>query len=166
MFLNSDYNYSDPNYSVIFLLDNSHPEFSQFVQEVYELFMLKKLSFEIVIMINGLDDFFAAQTNKLETLMKKINVFFMNQKTSQTTCIQSAIKQCQGEIILVCEAIQQISIQDIDFILEAFDSNTDLIAPCRQQRIDPSINQFQSKLFNWIVKKFELYSQAVSQRDY
>lgn len=153
MSLNIDPKYNNPNYSVIFLLDNFHPEFPQFVQEVYDLFISKNLSFEIIIMINGLDGFFTGQSQELEPVMSKGKVFFMNKKTSQSTCIQAGVKQCKGQIILACQGIQQINIQDIGFLLDSFDSNTDLIAPFRQKRIDPSINQIQSKIFNWIVKK-------------
>lgn len=141
------------DYSAIFLLDEDYDELPYFVQGVYKLLEHKKVSFEIIIVVNGIDAFVADRIFALRLDMSRIKVFCMNIKSPQSTCIRAGVRQSKGDVILACGSYQQISIHDIETLLDAFDSDTDLISPWRQRRIDPGINQLQSKLFNWIVKK-------------
>ncbi|WP_153304229.1 hypothetical protein [Desulfovermiculus halophilus] len=142
-----------PEYSVIFLLDEEHPEFPQFIQDVYSLFSSRNLSFEIILMVNGVDGFLTDKICQMGMDLHKIKVLFISKKSPQSTCIRAGVKQSCGNTILVCGSYMQISIDDIGNLLDAFGSDTDLITPWRKKRVDPGINQFQSRVFNWIVQK-------------
>jgi hypothetical protein len=141
------------DFSVIFLVDDAHSELPGFVNNIYDLFIQKGMTFEIIILMNGIEGLSSDFLNEFDVDKSKVKVFFMNKKSPQSTCIRAGVRQSKGDVILACGSYPQISIHDIETLLDAFDSDTDLITPWRQRRIDPGINQLQSKLFNWIVKK-------------
>lgn len=38
--------------------------------------------------------------------------------------------------------------------VDALDKGVDIVAPWRQKRVDPSFNQLQSIIFNWLARRF------------
>ena len=55
--------------------------------------------------------------------------------------------------MVVCGSYQQITNDSLLKLFNSIDSETDIVTPWRQHRVDSALNQFQSKLFNALVRK-------------
>lgn len=139
-------------YSIIVIHDEVVQDFSQFIQSLYEIFTLKQETFEIIIIANGTEGFVKKELLNLTNCFDKIKTFVLNKKTSQAVCLKAGLKESKGEIIVACGSYQQITKDSFIDLLDSFDDETDIISPWRQDRYDPTFNQFQSKVFNIFVR--------------
>jgi hypothetical protein len=139
-------------YSVIVLLEEQHEDFAQFVQNLYDLFSSRQESFEIMIMANGTGGFLRNELSKLQNCNDKLKAYELNTKTPQAVCLKAVLKESSGDIIVVCGSYQQLTTADLGRLLDSLDPETDIISPWRKDRVDPLFNQFQSRLFNALVR--------------
>ena len=136
-------------YSVIILLEEKNEEFSKFIQMLNETFSARQDPFEILIMAKGLEGFLKDELERIGHLNGRLKAFTLNKKTPQAVCLKAALKESNGEIIVVCGSYLQITIESLRKVLDALDDEFDIISPWRQHRVDPSFNQFQSRAFNF-----------------
>jgi len=148
-------------YSIIVLLEERHEDFPDFVRSLHDVFSAQNASFEILIMANGIGGFLRSQSTNLQGVTDRLKSFYFNTRTTQAVCLKAGFKESRGEIIIVCGSYQQIvcgSYQQITNdslakLLDSLDDETDIISPWRQQRLDPSFNQLQSRVFNNLVRR-------------
>ena len=142
-------------YSIIVLLEleEMHKGSVQFIQNLFELFSNRQEPFEILVIANGIGEFLKNELTALLIRQDKIKALEFNAKTTQAVCLKAALKETSGEIMIVCGAYQQITNDSLFRLLDNIDSETDIVTPWRQQRVDSALNQFQSKLFNALVRK-------------
>jgi glycosyltransferase involved in cell wall biosynthesis len=140
-------------YSVIILLEERNEGFPQFLRVLYQIFSSQKEPFEILIMANGTEGFLKNELEKVQDINNRLKAFALNKKASQAVCLKAALKESSGQIIVVCGSYQQITSDSFDRLLERLDDGADIISPWRQNRVDPFFNQFQSKVFNALVRK-------------
>lgn len=140
-------------YSVIVLLEEKSEDFYKFVQMLHETFSSRPDPFEIIIMANGTEDFLKIQLEKLPNINHHLKGFTFNKKTTHAVCLKAALRESKGEIIVSCGSYQQIKKDSFVHLLDSLDEETDIISPWRQDRVDPSFNQFQSRIFNCFVRK-------------
>jgi hypothetical protein len=139
-------------YSVIILLEEKNEDFSQFIQMLQAIFSARQDSYEILIIANGLEGFLKNELEKIDHLNGNLKAFTLNKKTPQSVCLKAAVRESNGEIIVVCGSYQQITKDSLIELLDSFNQDTDIISPWRRRRVDPSFNQLQSKFFNFLVK--------------
>jgi Glycosyl transferase family 2 len=142
-------------YSIIVLLElgEMFEGSVQFIENLYELFCDRKEPFEILVITNGIGEFLKDELTTLLQRHKKIKSFEFNSKTTQAVCLKAALKEASGEIMVVCGSYQQITSDSIHKLLDNMDDEIDIVTPWRQHRVDSALNQFQSKLFNALVRK-------------
>jgi hypothetical protein len=140
-------------YSVIVLLEEAHEDFPQFIRNLHGVFSNRHVPFEIIIMANGTGGFLRDRLIELQGFNHKIKAFEFDRKTTQAVCLKAGLRESRGEIIVVCGSYQQIGDNSLAQLLDSLDGETDIVSPWRQRRIDPSFNQFQSKVFNTLVRK-------------
>ena len=142
-------------YSVIVLLElnEMHKGSVQFIQNLYELFSNRQEPFEILVIANGIGEFLKNELTDLLIRQDKIKALEFNTKTTQAVCLKAALKETSGQIVVVCGSYQQITNDSLLKLLNSIDSETDIVTPWRQHRVDSALNQFQSKLFNTLVRK-------------
>ena len=140
-------------YSIIVLLEKDAEGFSKFLESLYEIFSSVSESFEILVAANGLEGFLKNELENIPKCNDKLKAFILDKKTTQAVCLKAALKESCGEIIIVCGSYQQITRDSFINLLKSFDKDTDIISPWRRQRVDPSLNRFQSSLFNVLVRK-------------
>ena len=140
-------------YSVIVLLEEKARDFSQHMRVLFKIFQRRKMPFEIIIISNGMETFINRELVKLSDIQYSIKAFVLNRRTPQAVCLKSGIKKSSGEIIVSCGSYQQITLESFDLLLDSFDNEVDVISPWRQNRVDPVFNQFQSEIFNILVRK-------------
>lgn len=141
-------------YSVIVLLEESVEDFAAYIKTLDDIFSATGDPFEILIMANGTEWFLKPELKRLARCNGRLKAFALNIRTSQAVCLKAGIKESRGEIIVACGAYQQITGESFRRLLEQMDDETDVISPWRQKRVDPPLNQFQSRLFNAIVRTF------------
>lgn len=103
-------------------------------------------------MANGTGGFLRNQLAKFQGLNHRFKAFEFNTKTTQAVCLAAGLKESNGEVIIACGSYQQITNDSFNQLLDNMDVNTDIISPWRQDRVDPLFNQFQSKIFNTLVR--------------
>ena len=142
-------------YSIIVLLEleEMHEGSVQFIQNLYELFSNRQEPFEILVITNGIGEFLKNELTALLIRQDKIKALEFNTKTAQAVCLKAALKETSGQIVVVCGSYQQITNDSLLKLLNSIDSETDIVTPWRQHRVDSFLNQFQSKLFNALVRK-------------
>lgn len=145
--------FADIRYSIAVLLEEESEDFTQFIYTIYEIFTEKGEPFEILIMANGTEGFLMNHVEDLHPISHSITFFTLNRKNPQSVCLNSAVKESNGDIIVICGSYQQLTKDSFISLLEAFDEETDIISPWRQERVDPSFNQLQSRVFNEFVRK-------------
>jgi hypothetical protein len=139
-------------YSIIILLKEQHQDFSHFVKDLHKVFSDLQEPFEIILVVNGLGGFFRTQAADLNPISSKLRIIEFRTSMTEALCLKTAYDESCGEIIAVLESYQQITNESLIELLNSFDSETDIVTPWRRKRVDPTFNQFQSKLFNSIVK--------------
>jgi glycosyltransferase involved in cell wall biosynthesis len=140
-------------YSIIVLLEEKHEDFPQFIRNLHEVFSTREVSFEILIMANGIGSFLRNRLTELQGFNHRMKAFEFNAPTTQAVCLKAGLKESSGEIVVVCGSYQQITNDSLIQLLESLEDGTDIINPWRQHRLDPWFNRFQSEVFNYLVRK-------------
>jgi hypothetical protein len=141
-------------YSIIILLEieEMHKKTVRFIQNIHDVFSNRQEPFEILIICNGIGGFLRNELDDLLIRNNRIKAFESSSRTTQANCIKAGIKGSSGEIIVVCGSYQQIPNDSLIKLLDHLDDKTDIVTPWRQHRVDTRFNQFQSKVFNILVK--------------
>jgi Glycosyl transferase family 2 len=141
-------------YSIIVLIEQSHPDSIQFIQNLHDIFDKRQETFEIIVLLNGVNGLLATELEGLPFHIDRLKAFEFNTKTTQAVCLRSGVRESIGDIIVVCDSYQQITNHSFTQLLDHLDEGTDVISPWRQHRVDTRFNQFQSKVFNATVRFF------------
>ena len=139
-------------YSVIFLLEEPHRDFPQFVKNMHAILSARDESFEMLIMANGTGRFLRIALESLKSSGFRLKAYEFYVKTTQAACLLSGIKESQGEVIVVCGSYQQIANESFNYLLETIDDETDIISPWRYHRVDSRFRQLRSYVFNALVR--------------
>lgn len=141
-------------YSIIILLEieEMHKDSARFIHNIHDVFSYRHEPYEILIICNAIGGFLKNELKELLRLNNNIKAFEFSTKTTQATCINTGVKESSGDIIVVCGSYQQITNDSLVKLLDHLDDETDIISPWRQHRVDNRFNQFQSKVFNTLVK--------------
>ena len=139
-------------YSVIILLEETQEDFHQFLQNIGQEFSRRTEFYEILIIANGTEGFLRKKLDLVHFPDGRVKAFAFNKKIPQAVCLKAALKESCGEILMVCGSYQQVTSESLRDIIDSLDEKTDIVTPWRRQRVDPSFNQVQSKVFNWMVR--------------
>ena len=140
-------------YSIIILLEERHEDFSRFVGNLYKHFTERGKSFEILIMANGTGGFLRKELPQLRRCNDRIKLFELSTRTPQAVSLNAGLKESSGDIIIICGSYQQLTNRSLNDLLDSLDSETDIVVPWRQGRVDPFFNQLQSRLFNAVARR-------------
>ena len=75
-------------YSIIILLDDSHPDFTAMVKSLYRLFLEKAESFEFVVINNGVGTLAPDVLEHIIIDEKRIKYFEFFTKTTEAVCLK------------------------------------------------------------------------------
>lgn len=140
-------------YSVIVLLEETNPEFHLYVENLLRMFRGRGEPFEILLMANGMEGYLRNKLRQVRTSGEQLKAFAMGKRTPQAVCLKAGFSESAGEIIVVCGSYRQIDDASFHLLLDALDGDADIVSPWRRHRVDPPFSQFQSRLFNGIVRK-------------
>jgi hypothetical protein len=142
-----------PRYSVILLLEEPNEDLIEYLESLQRIFLERNDPYEILILANGTEGLLKNKLILLKDMNGLLRGFAFNKKTSQAVCIKAALRECKGSNIVVCGSYMQIEEQSFVRLLDKLDGRTDLVSPWRQNRVDPWLNQVQSNIFNWLMRK-------------
>ena len=138
--------------SVLMLVENSDVDFSDYLVELHEHLNQLGLSHELILALNGPNDFAQTCLDKWPQTGAEIIVLELNRRVFSGICLQVALERCQGEVLVICGPYRQVADDGLGSMLQAiFENRADIALPWRRNRVDPPINQLQSRLFNSVV---------------
>jgi len=141
--------------SVILLLEDCYKDQSDFIAAIDRIFSDIGDPFEILVIANGTGNFFRSRLSEIQGLRNRIRAFEFGNRTTQAVCLKAVLKEVQCDTLVICGSYQQLSADSMREVVGALDDSCDVVSPWRQKRVDPAFNQFQSKVFNglmrWIV---------------
>lgn len=140
-------------YSALVLIEEESPDLGDHVRSLYEALTAKGEPFEILLIANGTEGFLKNILSEMQTFNSRLKAFALEKKASQAVCLKAGLKEALGNVIIVCGSYQQLSRNSFRALLGELDENVDIICPWRKHRVDPPLSQFQSRVFNWLVKK-------------
>ncbi len=141
------------DYSVVMLVEDN-VDFTGYLQGLHSQLNLLGRSHELVLAINGSNDYARRCLDDWPDDGPEVSVIETNRRVYSGTCLHAVMDKCHGKIFIICGPYQQFAIEGLeDLLIEIESGKADLVLPWRQNRVDPAINQFQSRLFNWFVHR-------------
>jgi glycosyltransferase involved in cell wall biosynthesis len=138
-------------YSIIVLLEEPHQDFVMHIRILNRIFQQRGESFELLIVTNGLESFLRPLMPEIGRYVPAVSAIVLNKKAPQSVCLQVGFKASQGDVIVACGSYQQITENSFGRLLDALKPGVDIVIPWRCERVDPPINQLQSRIFNAIL---------------
>jgi hypothetical protein len=142
-----------PDYSVVMLVENGAADFSGYLLELHGHLDRLGLSHELILAVNGYGAFARACLQNWPEEGPVVQVRELTRRVSSGICLQTVLGDCRGETLIVCGPYRQIGDSGLEALLQAVSKGgADLALPWRQGRVDPVVNQWQSRLFNSLVR--------------
>jgi len=82
-----------------------------------------------------------------------LNLVILNRDYGEATAVQAGFNQCSGDFILTLPPYKQVNSDELVKLFEQLD-DYDIALGKRWPRVDGSANQLQTRLFNFLLKKF------------
>jgi hypothetical protein len=138
----------DMRYSVIFLVDQIHPRFHDFLTTMAGVFQERGEAFEVIVVANGVEGFVKTQLGNGAIRLKDIKAIAFSQPVSPSACLRAALNECRGSIVMVTGAFQELTADSYRNLLNAWDCHIDVVLPYRKVRNDPLFNRMHSMMLN------------------
>jgi glycosyltransferase involved in cell wall biosynthesis len=139
-------------YSIIILLKFNNDDIVEFVTNLDSLFREQEEDFEILIIVDGMVVLSEEKINQLSQIDTNLRIFRLPARTTEAICLASGYRECRGETIVVLGSFQQITSQSLKQMIAALDDETDMVVSWRRNRLDGRFSQFQSRVFNYVVR--------------
>ncbi|MGB3223710.1 MAG: hypothetical protein WBB23_12980 [Desulforhopalus sp.] len=141
-------------YSLVMLIEDAECDFVPYLQDLDNYLGKLKLEYDLILAINGPRQFALKCLQRWPSQSSPLQVVELNRKVPSGICLQTVLADCSGEILIVCGPYRQIADEGLKTLLDTVaDGNADLALPWRKQRVDALVNQWQSQLFNWLVRQ-------------
>jgi hypothetical protein len=140
--------------SVILLLEECYKDQSDYISAVDRIFAGIGVPYEILVIANGTGNFFRSRISDLKEISHRLRAYEFSKRTSQAVCLKAILKKVKGNTLVICGSYQQLTDDSIRKVVEALGYSCDVISPWRQNRVDPRLNRFQSRVFNGLMRWF------------
>ncbi len=139
-------------YSAIVLFEESDQDFPELIKTLNSVFVERTAPFEIIVVANGNGGLLQKEMERLP-VQNNLRAFELSRKTSQAVCLKAGFDESDGDIIVVCGTHRQITHDSLIRLLDSLDDETDIVNSWRQDRRDSTFNQFQSRVYNTLLRK-------------
>lgn len=133
--------------AVIAVLDEC-PELSEIVRQYGREFDDRKLSWEFVLVLDGIGDEKTAEVRAAIPEGAPVRLAHFNQPFGEERALAVGYGTARGDLVISLPSYMQLDPGDIHHVIEALQSGYDLVAGWRVPRVDPTLNRFQSWLYN------------------
>lgn len=110
-----------------------------------------KLTSEFIYVVDGELDDVVEELTKIYESGERIKVIKLGKWFGDATALQAGFEQSSGRMILTLPSFKQVDERDIPKLINAMDGN-DMVISWRYPRLDSILNNFQSKVFNKLIK--------------
>ncbi len=142
------------DYSVVMLVENDEVDCTVYLHDLHEQLNRLGHNHELILALNGANTFALSCLDKWPRQGPEVLVIKLNQKVASGNCLQALTDECRGEKFIVCGPNRQVTDEGFEALLHAVDvDGADLALPWRQNRVDSTVNQWQSHLFNFLVHR-------------
>lgn len=142
-----------PTYSLVMLVESTDSDFVPYLLELNAYLTKLGICHELILAINGPDHYAQQCLQNWPVESCPLHIVALNRKVPSGICLQMVLADCQGEIFIICGPYRQIADEGLKALLDRVTSGeADLALPWRQQRVDATINQLQSRAFNCLVR--------------
>lgn len=140
-------------YSLVMLVEDAESDFVPYLEDLDNYLGELKLEYELILAINGSGKFAQQCLQHWPTESSPLQVVELARKVPSGICLQTVLADCSGEILIVCGPYRQIADDGLKALLDTVAcGKADIALPWRQQRVDSVVNQWQSRMFNWLVR--------------
>jgi hypothetical protein len=140
-------------YSLVMLVEDAESDFVPYLQDLDNYLGELKLEYELILAINGSGQFALQCLQHWPSKSSPLQVVELTRKVPSGICLQTLLADCSGEILIVCGPYRQIADEGLKALLDTVaGGKADIALPWRQQRVDSVVNQWQSRMFNWLVR--------------
>lgn len=142
------------DYSLVMLVEDAELDFVPYLQALHNYLVELGIDHELVLAINGPRQFAHQCLQHWPADSVPLQVVELTRKMPSGICLQSALADCHGKTLIICGPYRQIIDEGLKTLLDTVaEGEVDLALPWRQQRVDAAINQWQSRAFNWLVRR-------------
>jgi hypothetical protein len=139
-------------FSIIILLVFENENLVNFVSDVNSKFKALNEDFEILVVSNGLGKLSEEHKGRLAKVSPNLRMYHLPTKTTEAVCLSVGFHESSGDTIVVYGSFQQVSTESVLQMAKMLGKSADLVTPFRKNRRDSKLNQFQSKIYNWLIK--------------
>jgi len=145
---------SERSLSLIMLVENEEHDFVDYFLKLHTTLVGVGYPHDLVLAINGPSQFSRRCMQNWPATAPEVKIIELAKKVSSAVCLQAVLPDCLGKVLIICGPYQQLDCLGLEQVLSDVSAGqVDLALPWRKNRVDPGINQLQSCLFNWLVKK-------------
>ena len=142
------------DYSLVMLVEDTNFDFVPYLQSLHNYLTMLKLDHELLVAINGSGQSALHFLQLWSDESTPVQVVELARKVPSGICLQAMLADCKGETLIICASYRQIVDEGLKALLDTVaGGEVDLALPWRQQRVDATINQWQSLAFNWLVRQ-------------
>ncbi|MCF8023990.1 MAG: hypothetical protein K9K82_00685 [Desulfobacteraceae bacterium] len=142
-------------YSAIVFLETQYDDFPQFLFKLDRIFSNMEIPYELIVIANGTGNFFRSVQDRFFILGNRMRAFEFGAPVAPAVCLKAVINEARGDILAIFGSYQQLTDDSIEKCIKAMaDPEIEIISPWRQNRVDPAFNQMQSRVFNWLARRF------------
>ncbi|MFZ1292292.1 MAG: glycosyltransferase [Melioribacteraceae bacterium] len=129
--------------------DNIKPLFESYKENLDKT----NLNYEFVFVIDGNMPGVMNEVKSLSEKNQNIKIIKLGRWFGDATSLQAGFEASEGNLIITLPSFQQVEADEIPNMIKNID-DCDMVIGWRWPRIDSFLNNFQSKVFNKIVKSF------------
>ena len=145
---------SVPNVSVVVAFSSSDVEAQPrtIVEQVGRALAAVGHSFEFVYVLDGPQPRIEQELRELDAGCPVHIVQLQGGGLGESTALSAGVARASGDYILNLPAYLQMEPDDLTKVLAALEAGADCVATWRVQRVDPWLNQLQSRFFNFVLR--------------
>jgi glycosyltransferase involved in cell wall biosynthesis len=144
--------------SCIVAVQNVEADVARLYADLSEHFQQHAVPYEIVFVDDGSTDNTLEVLTKLSADAPELRVVRMRSSFGEAAAFDAGLKQAAGNNIVFTTSRVRIDPKGISRLLEWLEDGYDLVVGWRSPRADSKLNQFVSRVFNWLVRSISSLS--------
>lgn len=142
-----------PDVSVVIYVDKYLESATQIYAYVANFLKESKRSFEFIFMDDGNSKEVFVAIEGIQGFIKNTKVIRFPRPCGVSTAMQVGFRHARGQYILTLGSFLQIEPGEIEKVFKKIDEGFDFVNGWRQSRKDSTLNQFHTRIYNWMVRR-------------
>ncbi len=123
--------------------------------------------YEFIFVAAGIDRPTFEVLEELHDRHPEVKIIKLNRVFGEAILLSAGFETARGEIIITLASFMQTHPEDLPRLIQEIETGADMVIGWRHPRIDPTLNRWQSSVFNWMTRrltKFPLHDLNCSLR--